>query len=194
MSVDGLPERRVEETDAPGSSPFRQPVPMMGFDGILVLDTPFSSPNVSLMGQRGQEAAASAGGSEINEMDLSNFKLNPRFQRQLRSVGVDKFFPVQAQCFEKVREFPNYGVHISEDAVAQTNGNVVWRTTNVWVVRADANGRQSASKWLLRMYVVVLPYVQILPSTRDLGLKGLIVVPFTWLVLVLANRILCWHV
>eukprot|EP00904_Undaria_pinnatifida_P000984 jgi/Undpi1/10887/HiC_scaffold_3.g01413.m1 len=35
-------------------------------------------------------------------MDFDAYGLNPRLQRQLRSVGVDKFFPVQAQCFEKV--------------------------------------------------------------------------------------------
>lgn len=35
-------------------------------------------------------------------MDFEAYGLNPRLQRQLRKVGVDRFFPVQAQCFEKV--------------------------------------------------------------------------------------------
>lgn len=35
-------------------------------------------------------------------MDFEAYGLNPRLQHQLRKVGVDKFFPVQAQCFEKV--------------------------------------------------------------------------------------------
>lgn len=37
-------------------------------------------------------------------MDFDSYGLNERLQRQLRKVGVDKFFPVQAQCFEKVQQ------------------------------------------------------------------------------------------
>eukprot|EP00903_Cladosiphon_okamuranus_P015453 g14271.t2 len=37
-------------------------------------------------------------------MDFEAYGLNSRLQQQLRKVGVDKFFPVQAQCFEKVVE------------------------------------------------------------------------------------------
>lgn len=36
-------------------------------------------------------------------MDLNSYDINPRLQQQLRVVGVDKFFPVQAQCFDKVK-------------------------------------------------------------------------------------------
>ncbi|CAM9467978.1 unnamed protein product, partial [Ectocarpus sp. 4 AP-2014] len=36
------------------------------------------------------------------KMDFDSYGLNQRLQRQLRKVGVDQFFPVQAQCFEKV--------------------------------------------------------------------------------------------
>lgn len=36
-------------------------------------------------------------------MDFDAYGLNPRLQQQLRRAGIDKLFPVQAQCFEKVR-------------------------------------------------------------------------------------------
>ncbi|CAM9177814.1 unnamed protein product, partial [Ectocarpus fasciculatus] len=35
-------------------------------------------------------------------MDFDSYGLNQRLQRQLRKAGVEQFFPVQAQCFEKV--------------------------------------------------------------------------------------------
>ncbi|CAM9396720.1 unnamed protein product, partial [Scytosiphon promiscuus] len=35
-------------------------------------------------------------------MDFDAYGLNPRLQQQLRRAGIDKLFPVQAQCFEKV--------------------------------------------------------------------------------------------
>ncbi|CAN0384231.1 unnamed protein product [Ectocarpus sp. 8 AP-2014] len=37
-------------------------------------------------------------------MDFDSYGLNQRLQRQLRKVGVEQFFPVQAQCFEKVQQ------------------------------------------------------------------------------------------
>ncbi len=51
-------------------------------------------------------------------MEFEAYGLNPRLQRQLRKVGVDKFFPVQAQCFEKVRvRFENVGACFEEVGV-----------------------------------------------------------------------------
>ena len=39
-------------------------------------------------------------------MELEAFDINPRLRNQLRAAGVDKLFPVQAQCFEKVAIVP----------------------------------------------------------------------------------------
>ncbi|CAM9306568.1 unnamed protein product [Hapterophycus canaliculatus] len=36
------------------------------------------------------------------DMGFDAYGLNPRLQQQLKRAGIDKLFPVQAQCFEKV--------------------------------------------------------------------------------------------